>query len=169
MNLQDSIRAILLRELRTVQRELEAYDRDEDIWALPPGISNSAGTLALHVAGNLQSFVGTTLGDTRYVRDRPAEFARRDVPRAELLAELDRAVEAVSTTLDALPDGKVGEPFPQNLRNIQITTGDFLLHLSAHLAFHVGQIDYHRRLVTGSKESVGPVGIPELASTVKMD
>src|SRR5689334_16526947 len=105
------IRAILLREVRAVRREIAAYPNDEDLWALPDGISNSGGTLALHLAGNLQHFIGACLGHTGYVRDRPAEFARRNVPRAEILAELDAAAVAIDRSFGKLSDGDLGAPY----------------------------------------------------------
>ena len=166
MKNQESIRAIMMRELRTLQRELEAYEDEAAIWTLAPGIANSAGTLTLHLAGNLQSFVGAVLGNSGYVRDRQAEFDRRGVPRAELMTELERTVEAVDTTLTALSDESMAQPFPLAFGPLQIRTDDFLNHLATHLAFHVGQIDYHRRLVTGDPTSIGPVAIPELASAL---
>ena len=164
MRVQESIRAIVVRELRSLGREIEAYEDEKSLWAVPPGIANSAGTLALHLAGNLQSFVGAILGDTGYVRDRQAEFERRDVSRTELLAELEKTIEAVDSTLINLADDTLTRPFPLTFGVLEVTTGDFLNHLVAHLAFHVGQVDYHRRLVTGSSTSIEPVAIPELAS-----
>jgi len=169
MKPQDSIRGVLVRELRALQRELEAYGEEDAIWEVPAGIRNSAGTLALHLTGNLLSFVGAILGDTNYVRDRPAEFSLRDVPRAELILEIQRTVKVVDETLNGLPDRKLSQPFPLDFGGIRVSTLDFLIHLSTHLAFHVGQIDYHRRLVTGERESVGPIAVPELASVQAAD
>ena len=164
MKLQESIQAILVRELRGLRREIEAYDDEAQIWHLPPGISNSAGTLTLHLMGNLQSFVGAILGGSDYVRDRDAEFSRRDVPVATMLRELAQTIAAVDEALGTLPDQRLSEPFPLAFGDMTVTTGDFLVHLATHLAFHVGQIDYHRRLVTGDNRSIGPLAIPELAS-----
>jgi hypothetical protein len=83
--------ALMSRELRTFERELNAYQTEEQVWLLPPGLPNSGGTLALHAAGNLQHFIGAVLGGSSYVRDRDAEFQRRGVPRAELIEGLRRA------------------------------------------------------------------------------
>jgi len=164
MNSRDSIRSVLIRELNALQRELGTYEDESDIWQIPAGISNSAGTLALHLAGNLQSFVGSLLGGSDYVRDRQAEFSRRDVPLTEMISELDRTILAVDTTLKALSDEQLLEPFPLVFGKTIVSTADFLVHLSTHLAFHLGQIDYHRRLVTGDNQSIGPQAITELAS-----
>lgn len=167
----EQFNAIIQRELRALRRELEAYPDEADIWRQPKGISNSAGTLTLHLLGNLQHFVGASLGATGYTRDRRAEFERRDIPRPELLAEIDRTLQAVDATLSTLATERLAAPFPVRFGEISVTTGDFLGHLATHLAFHLGQIDYHRRLVTGQNESVGPLAIPELhsADTARAD
>ncbi len=164
MKFQESIRSVLVREPEALRRELKAYGEDEDIWRRPSGIGNSAGNLALHLAGNLQSFVGTTLGATDYVRDRQAEFSRRDVPRAEVVAEIEQTIAVIDETLSTLADERLSRPFPLAFGDTTVSTGDFLIHLSTHLAFHVGQVDYHRRLITGENESIGPLAIPALAS-----
>lgn len=156
----DDVRATLQRDLASLVQELEAYPDDATPWSTPPGISNAAGTLALHCAGNLQHFVGACLGGSGYRRDREAEFARRSVPRAELVAELDRAAAVVGEVLGTLATGRLAEPFPFDFQGKTIATGRFLLHLATHLAYHLGQVDYHRRLVTGQGALKGVVGIP---------
>ncbi|GJM44523.1 MAG: hypothetical protein DHS20C21_13650 [Gemmatimonadota bacterium] len=161
---QGWIRQVLLRDLGALRRQIEAYDREGDLWATPPGVSNSAGNLALHVAGNLQHFVGATVGGTGYERDRPAEFEGRDVPRDELYQALDETAAAVAHTLAGLSDDRLHEPFPPVLGNVRVTTGDFLLHLATHLSYHLGQVDYHRRIVTGSGALPDVMDIGELAT-----
>jgi uncharacterized damage-inducible protein DinB len=162
--LQATVASILARDLAALRRELEAYPDERDLWATPPGVPNSAGTLALHLAGNLRHYVGAVLGGDGYVRDRDAEFARRDVPRAELAAGIAEAEAAVRRTLAALPDARLAEEFPQPVGERRIVTADYLVHLAAHLAYHLGQVDYHRRLVTGDGRGVGAVSPRELAS-----
>ena len=90
----ETLAALLTRELRCIQRELEKYPSEAQIWQTHPALPNTAGTLALHAAGNLLHFIGSVFGDTGYQRDRDAEFQRRDVPRAELLRALREAVDA---------------------------------------------------------------------------
>lgn len=156
-----TVRALLLRDLASFRQELEAYPDDRLIWATPPGIANSAGTLSLHAAGNLQHFIGARLGGTGYIRDRPAEFGRRDVPRAELVAELARAIEATGTTLGNLDPAVLETEHPDSFTNgKRVTVGVLLGHLATHLAYHLGQVDYHRRLVTGQGAIPGVVGVP---------
>jgi len=159
----DDVRRMLLRDLAALRRELEAYEPEADIWALPAGVTNSAGTLALHLAGNLQHFVGAQLGATGYVRNRDAEFGDRNVPRSAVLAEVQNAATAVDRALSGFPDSRLAEPYPLEVGGVRLSTGLFLLHLAAHLTYHLGQIDYHRRIVTGTSRPIGALAIPELA------
>lgn len=149
------VQAMLLRELAAVQRSVQAYPDDASPWATPGGLPNAGGTLVLHLAGNLQHYVGAVLGRSDYVRDRPAEFARRDVPRADLLAEVAAAVSSVERTLPALREESLSQPYPEKIGGNVLTIETFLVHLATHLAYHLGQLDYHRRVVTGDASGVG--------------
>jgi uncharacterized damage-inducible protein DinB len=159
---------VITRDLKAVRRELEGYSDESDIWRLPPGIANSAGTLALHLAGNLQHFIGGVLGGTGYRRDRAAEFSRRDVARAELLAQIEAAMVAVEQGLAQVSDGALAAEYPERVGGHTVTTGEWLVHLVAHLGYHLGQVDYHRRLVTGRGETVGALAIPELLTARRL-
>lgn len=159
-----AIAAVMIRELRTIERELNAYPDEEQLWALPPGLPNSAGTLALHAAGNLRHFIGTVLGGGSFVRDRDAEFSRRGVPRSELIDGLRQAERAVRDTLLSIDAARFDEPYPLAVANRRVNTGEFIAHLATHLAYHVGQLDFHRRVVTGDASGVGAVSPLELPS-----
>jgi uncharacterized protein DUF664 len=154
---------LLARELATLRDELLAYPDERAIWAQPAGLPNCAGTLALHMAGNLRWFIGTQLGAMGYVRDREAEFAKRDVPRAELIAQVEAAADEVTRTLATLDPATLDEVYPLEVGGLRLNTGRFLLHLEGHFAYHLGQVDYHRRIVTGSSASVGALPLPPLA------
>lgn len=162
--LLQSVAAILDRDLRTLRREIEAYPDDRSLWQEVPGISNVAGTLALHLAGNLQHYIGACLGRTGYVRDRAAEFARRDVPRSELLRDIEAARTAVRTSLSGATQPEIMAEFPEIISGTRVATGDYLIHLVTHFAYHLGQIDYHRRIVTGRAFAVDAVRPSELSS-----
>jgi hypothetical protein len=123
-----------------------------------------AGTLALHLAGNLQHYFGAHLGRTGYVRDRPAEFARRDVPRSELLQQIEAAHAAVKAALSGAVVPDLEAEFPELIAGKRVSVGDYLVHLSTHFAYHLGQIDYHRRVVTGSALAVEAMRPAELSS-----
>lgn len=163
-----AIATVLGRELRALGRELDAYPTEADLWRLPPGVPNSAGTLALHAAGNLRHFVGAVLGGDAYVRDRDGEFSRRGVPRAALHAELEAAVEVVGRVVPSLDAAVLAAPFPVPVASRRVRTDEFLVHLATHLAYHLGQVDYHRRIVTGGPDGVGAVAPTELASATPL-
>lgn len=162
--LRSIIQAVLQRDLAAVRRSVEAYPDETQIWAERPGLPNAGGTLALHLAGNLQHYLGAVLGRTGYRRDRDAEFSRRGVPRDALLAELDAAAAAIDRGLAALgdADADLARPYPERIAGREVAVGDFLVHLCAHLAYHLGQLDYHRRVVTGVRDGVGAIAASEL-------
>ena len=162
--LLQSLEALFTRELNTLRAELEAYPDEADLWKTPPGISNSGGNLALHLTGNLQHFIGAVLGKSGYVRNRDAEFGSRDVPRAELLKQVDQAIAAVSGTLRQLDAAKLEQRFPDPIAKMRLATGDFLVHLANHFSYHLGQLDYHRRAVTGGGPVAGALSPTKLAS-----
>lgn len=164
----EHIHHIMVRELRGMKNELLAYQDEGDIWRSVPGLPNTAGTVALHVAGNLQHFVGAQLGKSGYVRDREAEFGRRDVPVSEMVKELDRTVAALDAAFAKLEEEAMDRPFPQEIAGVRPTVGEFLVHLVAHLAYHLGQIDYHRRCVTEddtTAEVLSPHDLKSAAAT----
>lgn len=147
--LADDLVCLLLRDLSAFARELELYPDDATVWRTPEGITNSAGTLALHVAGNLQHFVGAVIGGSGYVRTREVEFSRRDASRAELTAGLEATAAAVRAALDGLDSGRLDADFPLPIAGQTVTTRRFLVHLATHLSFHLGQVGYLRRALTG--------------------
>ena len=161
------IAGILVRDLKALQRELEAFKDERHIWRTAPGTTNSAGTLTLHLAGALRHFIGAQLGGTGYVRDRDAEFARRDVSRADLTQEVNEAIAAIERTMPKLSDADLAKPYPLPIGGATLTTSDFLLHHAAHLAYHLGQLDYLRRFVTGEAGKIGAIAPTELTTAKK--
>lgn len=153
---------LIARDLAALRREIEAYPDEASIWATPPGVTNSAGTLVLHLTGNLRHFIGARLGGVDFVRDRDAEFTDRNVSRAELALMIERTVGIVQETLREQSDDDLRREYPQPVAGARLGTGLFLAHLATHLAYHLGQVDYHRRLVTGSGVTIGAQSIPEL-------
>jgi uncharacterized protein DUF1572 len=162
--LTESLAAIFRRELTTLRMEIEAYPSDADLWRLVPGISNSGGTLALHLAGNLQHFIGAILGKSGYERNRDAEFGARNLPREELVRGVDQALTVVGKTLAGLAPARLDERYPEPVAKVRVSTGDFLIHLASHLSYHLGQLDYHRRSVTGGTALSGALSPTRLAS-----
>lgn len=155
---------LLVRELETFERELDLFPDDESAWRSAPGISNSAANLALHVAGNLQYFVGAVLGGTGYVRHRELEFSRRSGPRGEVKAEIRTAIRAVQETLGRLPAEAYDRDYPEPVSGLRLRTDRFLMHLCSHAAYHLGQAATVRRAVMADDRSSGPVPLAALTA-----
>lgn len=160
--LRSALTTLMLRELRAVRRSIEAYPDDGSPWTAVPGLPNSGGNLALHIAGNLRHFIGRGLGGVPYVRDRDAEFARRSGTRAELVAGIEAAIDAVERGMGAATDAVLAAPFAEPVGGRRLVTADFLAHLAVHLGYHLGQLDSHRRIVTGNAQGIGAVAPAEL-------
>jgi hypothetical protein len=151
------LETLYLREIATLGRELELYPDDSSIWQELPGLPNPAGTLFLHISGSLQHFFGAVLGKSGYVRDRAAEFSRRGVPRDEIKQELSRAKQGVKAGFANLTEDRLSQVFPVQYADAKLSTQLTLLQFLSHVAYHLGQIDYHRRVVTGNPASADAI------------
>ena len=153
--------AVLIRDLEGFQKEIGLFPDEQTLWETRPGVTNSAGNLALHVAGNIRHFVGSALGGIPYVRDRDAEFARRAGTRQELVGELGHAIVAVRQVLPRLTAEQLDAPFTGH-PDVLASTRRFLLHLCTHTSFHLGQAGYLRRLVNADERSTNTVNAARL-------
>ncbi|HKK76860.1 MAG TPA: DinB family protein [Saprospiraceae bacterium] len=142
-----SLRPLFRRDIHKLYREVDAYAKEEELWIVDQKISNSAGNLALHVVGNLNHFVGAQLGNTDYQRDRDFEFHGKGVPKGELLEQIESTQEMVDQVLSRISPDQLDEDYPIEVFNKKMTTEFFLIHLLGHLNYHLGQINYHRRLL----------------------
>ncbi|HVF30422.1 MAG TPA: DUF1572 family protein [Pyrinomonadaceae bacterium] len=135
------------RDLNKLREEIDHFSDEGDLWKVSEGVTNSAGNLCQHLTGNLQHFFGAVLGGTGYVRDREAEFAAKGKTRADLLADIEAAETSVIDTLAKLTVDDLGRDYPIEVYGSPMTTAYFLTHLSTHFNYHLGQINYHRRLI----------------------
>lgn len=158
----DDLRAVMVRDLRALKKEVNAYPDDVTPWQEVPGIANTGGTLVLHLAGNVQHFIGTVLGATGFARDRDAEFARRGVTRAELAAGIDAAIAVAERVFPTISDATMRGDFPIEIAGRKLNTARWMTHLVSHLAYHLGQVDYHRRMVAPKSGIAGTMAIDEL-------
>lgn len=156
--------AIMTRDLKALSREILSYPDDDLLWQTPKGVTNSAGNLAMHLTGNLRHCVGAKLGGTDYRRDREAEFGSRGLSRQELVRQVEETIEVVGRVLPQLTVETLDAEFPEAVGGQTLRTKEFLVHLVTHLGYHLGQIDYHRRLVTGETGQIGAVSVKELST-----
>ena len=143
----NSLIQIFEKNLSQLALELKSYKKESDLWLLPEGISNTGGNLCLHLTGNLQHFIGHVLGGSDYQRDRQAEFSNKNIPTSILLEEIETTKKVVTDTLNLLTKEQLDANYPVEVFGKPMTTTYFLIHLSTHLSYHLGQINYHRRLL----------------------
>jgi uncharacterized damage-inducible protein DinB len=141
------LQALFERDLLKLKTEIELYHDEKKLWYIEKGISNSAGNLCLHLIGNLNAFIGAELGKTGYVRNRELEFSLKDVPQKELLEKIEATAEMVKQSLAKITEEQLQADYPLMVLKEKLSTGMFLTHLATHLSYHLGQINYHRRLL----------------------
>ena len=136
------------RDLAKLKSEIEQYSNAADLWLTDGDVANSAGNLTLHIVGNLNHFLGGVLGGSGYVRDRDLEFSARDVPREDLVAAIDETRAVLKETFEKLSEDHLAAEYPIQVFGEPMKTGYFLVHLATHLNYHLGQVNYHRRLLS---------------------
>ena len=142
-----TLQSLFTRDLNRLRVEIELYENEENIWRAEGNIANSAGSLCLHLIGNLNTYIGKEIGKTGYVRDRALEFSLKNVPRSELLDKIDDTIRVVNATLDKLDERALAIEYQVLVFEEKTSTEYLLVHLATHLAYHLGQVNYHRRLI----------------------
>ena len=142
-----SIQTIFERDLKRLEEEISLYPSEETLWMIAGTIKNPAGNLCLHLCGNLQHYIGAVLGGSNYIRNRDREFAARHVSREALISEIPKTKVAVRSALEQLDPKKLDDTYPEQVFSYSMTTSYFLIHLASHLGYHLGQINYLRRLL----------------------
>jgi hypothetical protein len=143
----ESLKTLFSRDLNQLKTEIESYQNESDIWAIQKGIANSGGNLCLHLIGNLNTYIGAQYGKTGYIRNRPLEFSLKDIPRVELLSKIEETIVVVDNALNNISEVELKKEYPLLVFKDKTSTGFMLIHLTTHLAYHLGQINYHRRLL----------------------
>ncbi len=143
----DILTKLFLRDLEKLKTEITSFNDEKNIWKISGKIKNSSGNLCLHLCGNLQHFIGAVLGNSGYTRNRDAEFSRKNIPIRELVAEIELTIKVVQKTLKELKEDDLQKIYPINVFGYEMTTEYLLTHMAAHLNYHLGQINYHRRLL----------------------
>ena len=145
--LTETLKLLFERDLKKLRVEIEAYKTEKNIWQVEKNIKNSAGNLCLHIIGNLNWYIGAQLGATGYIRHRELEFSSTNIPKDDLLLEIDKTRSVLNNTLDKITSNQLELEYPILVFDKKTTTYYFLIHLTTHLAYHLGQINYHRRLI----------------------
>jgi len=141
------LKTVCIRDLTILRNEISLYTDENNIWKTDKSISNSAGNLCLHLVGNLNTYIGAVLGNSGYIRNRDLEFSLKNVPRNELLSKIDKTIIVVENTLGQLQDTQLSTEYPVLVWEEKTSVAYLLIHLATHLGYHLGQVNYHRRLL----------------------
>lgn len=145
--LTQTLQNIYVRDLNKLKQELELYANEAVIWKTDKQIANSAGNLCLHLVGNLNTYIGATLGKTGYIRNRDLEFTLKDIAREELIQKVEATIRMIENVLPTISAATIQQEYPMLVLAEKTSTEYFLVHLAAHLSYHLGQVNYHRRLL----------------------
>jgi len=143
----DTLLKLFRRDLNKLKLEVDSYKNEENLWISNHEISNCAGNLCLHLVGNLNHFIGASIGGSGYIRQRDLEFSSKNIPRTELIKLVDDTILVVESVLKNLTQTDLNKEYKRRVSEETMTTEYFLVHLAMHLAYHLGQINYHRRLL----------------------
>lgn len=145
--MKEALKILFARDLKRLQTEIESYKDETVIWKVDKSIANSAGNLCLHLIGNLNAYIGAGLAKTDYVRQRHLEFSLKDIPRTELIQRIEATMQVVETGLNNVSAEQLQQVYPIQIWDKPTGMEYTLIHLAMHLDYHLGQINYHRRLL----------------------
>jgi hypothetical protein len=148
--LVQELRKVFLKDLEKLKEEIGLYRNESDLWKTEKEIANSAGNLCLHLVGNLNTYFGAVIGKTGYIRNRDQEFSLKNIPQKELVRMVENTIAMMNKVMKTMTDEELELEYPLLVLKEKTSTGYFIFHLSSHLGYHLGQINYHRRLVGAS-------------------
>ena len=143
----DVLKTIFKRDLNKLKQEIELYQSEKNLWRIDKSILNSSGNLCLHLVGNLNTYIGAILGQSDYIRNRDQEFSLKDIPQKELIQKIEDTIVVVDRVMSMLKESDLQKEYPILVLAEKTSTEYFLVHLAAHLSYHLGQVNYHRRLL----------------------
>jgi len=143
----DTLKKLFQRDLEKLKQEIVSYRDESNLWKIEKDIANSAGNLCLHLVGNLNAYIGAVIGNTGYMRQRDLEFSQKNIPKDQLAKMIEDTIIVVSNGFDELKDEDLEKEYPLLVFKEKTSTGYFLIQLAVHLGYHLGQVNYHRRLL----------------------
>lgn len=147
MSTSKELASLFSRDLDRLRKQIDSFKNDEALWQTLPGVTNSAGNLALHLEGNLREFVGRQLGQLPYERKRDLEFSSKGLTREELIGRVEYLANTIPHVIESLSDEVLERDYPEVVFDEPMSTQWFLFHLCGHLNWHLGQVDYLRRML----------------------
>jgi hypothetical protein len=132
------------RDIRKLIEEVNLFKNEEDLWRTQGSVKNSSGNLVLHIIGGTNHHIGATLAKTGYVRHRDQEFTRKEVERKVLVAQLEELIPMVKETINNI---MLEDEFPLSFDDEKRSNNYVLAQLLLHLNYHLGQVNYLRRIL----------------------
>lgn len=143
MNIAD----LFQRGIDKLIEEINLFKKEKNIWKIKETTKNTAGNLTLHLLGNLNHFIGRTLGHTDYIRKRQDEFSIKAIPREKLVTDLILLKETIKNSLEKISIEDIKKEFPLKIKEEVLTVELMLIFLLNHFNYHLGQVNYLRRLI----------------------
>ena len=143
----EALKELYQRDLNKLKLEIELYENESTIWKVENSIKNSGGNLCLHIIGNLKCYIGNGLANIGYVRERQFEFSSKFISKNDLKKEIEETIEIVAQGLNKITDEQLNENFPMVVWENETGMAYTIIHLHSHLNYHLGQINYHRRIL----------------------
>ena len=135
------------RDIRRLIEEINLFNDEGNLWKTEGTIKNSSGNLVLHIVGGTNYLIGTMLAKTGYIRNRDQEFIIKDVPRNELVAQLEELMLMINKTLSTFDDERMEAEYPIMFDDMKVPNSYVLIRLAIHLNYHLGQVNYLRRVL----------------------
>lgn len=123
---------------------------DDQINWRHPTLSNTIGILLRHIAGSERHWIAEVVGGRPIERVRDAEFEHEDLEKGPLLDGLHDALGLVKDVLEQTTTADIRQTIQGEWRRRPhtYTKGWALLHSVQHTAYHLGQIQLFRKMVT---------------------
>ena len=151
MSTSTELASLFSRDLNRLRKQIDSFHSDDALWQTLPGVINSVGNLALHLEGNLSEFVGRQLGELPYERKRDLEFSSKGLTKDAIKGRVEKLSHTIPGVIAGLSSQQLESDYPEVVFDDPMTTQEFLFHLYGHLNWHLGQIDYLRRMLEGKR------------------
>ncbi|HEV3385243.1 MAG TPA: DUF1572 family protein [Gemmata sp.] len=123
---------------------------DEQIWWRPRSDMNSIGNLVLHLNGNVRQLIISTVGGEPDDRDRPAEFAARNViPKSVLLEQLGKTIESAKSVISRASLEELCRV--RRIREFDWSGLQAIVRSVAHFRGHTQEIIHQTRTILGEQ------------------
>ena len=116
----EELQELFIRDLERLESELTMIS-GEHLWKTAPGVVN--------------------------IRNREKEFTETGISADKLINDINETSDMIVHVLSGLTNEELNESYPLDIP-MDYTIHKFLLHLYGHLSYHLGQVNYLRRILS---------------------